>query len=317
LVVSGTSTTVNSTTVEIGDNIISLNGSGAANAGLVVRDATAASLVSGSFLWNTTTDKWIAGPLGSEIEIATISGTQTLTNKTINGSQLVDASVANGKLTNSSITVTAGTGMSGGGTPSLGGTVTLTNAGVTSITTNTGLSSNVGATGAVTITNTITNNNQLTNGAGYLSTAVTSAVAGTGVGVSAATGAVTISIGQAVATSSNVQFNALGVGTAAGATTGLIRATNDVIAFYSSDERLKENVLTIPNSLDILKQVNGYYFDWIPMEGVHENEGHDIGVIAQEVEKVLPEVVTTRDNGYKAVKYEKLVALLIQTNKEL
>ena len=207
--------------------------------------------------------------------------------------------------------------MSGGGTPSLGGTVTLTNAGVTSITTNTGLSSNVGATGAVTITNTITNNNQLTNGAGYLSTAVTSAVAGTGVGVSAATGAVTISIGQAVATSSNVQFNALGVGTAAGATTGLIRATNDVIAFYSSDERLKENVLTIPNSLDILKQINGYYFDWIPMEGVHENEGHDIGVIAQEVEKVLPEVVTTRDNCYKAVKYEKLVALLIQTNKEL
>ena len=53
------------------------------------------------------------------------------------------------------------------------------------------------------------------------------------------------------------------------------------------------------------------------MEGIHENEGHDIGVIAQEIEKVLPEVVTTRDNGYKAVKYEKLVALLIQTNKEL
>ena len=53
------------------------------------------------------------------------------------------------------------------------------------------------------------------------------------------------------------------------------------------------------------------------MEGIHENEGHDIGVIAQEVEAVLPEVVTTRDNGYKAVKYEKLVALLIQSNKEL
>jgi hypothetical protein len=53
------------------------------------------------------------------------------------------------------------------------------------------------------------------------------------------------------------------------------------------------------------------------MEGIHENEGHDIGVIAQEIEKVLPEVVTTRENGYMAVKYEKLVALLIQTNKEL
>ena len=276
LVVSGTSTTVNSTTVEIGDNIISLNGSGAANAGLVVRDATAASLVSGSFLWNTTTDKWIAGPLGSELEIATISGTQTLTNKTIDGSQLVALSVANGKLTNSSITVTAGTGMSGGGTPSLGGTVTLTNAGVTSN------------------------------------------VAGTGVAVSAGTGAVTISIGQAVGTSSNVQFNALLVGAGTPPTTaGLIRATNDVIAFYGSDERLKENITPIENSLDILKQINGYYFDWKEMPGVHENEGHDIGVIAQEIDAVLPEIVTTRDNGYMAVKYEKLVALLIQTNKEL
>jgi hypothetical protein len=318
LVVSGTSTTVNSTTVEIGDNIISLNGSGAANAGLVVRDATAASLVSGSLLWNTTTDKWIAGPLGSELEIATISGTQTLTNKTIDGSQLVALSVANGKLTNSSVTVTAGTGMSGGGAVSLGGTVTLTNAGVTSLTTNTGLSSNVSATGAVTITNTITNNNQLTNGAGYLTTAVTSAAAGTGVAVSAATGAVTFSIGQAVGTSSNVQFNALLVGAGTPPTTaGLIRATNDVIAYYGSDERLKENITPIENSLDILKQINGYYFDWKEMPGIHENEGHDIGVVAQEIGAVLPEIVTTRENGYMAVKYEKLVALLIQTNKEL
>ena len=106
-------------------------------------------------------------------------------------------------------------------------------------------------------------------------------------------------------------------GVTTSATVGLIKASNDIIAYASSDERLKENVLTIPNSLDILKQINGYHFDWIPMEGVHDNEGHDIGVIAQEVEKVLPEIVTTRENGYKAVKYEKLVALLIQTNKEL
>jgi hypothetical protein len=260
---------------------------------------------------------WKVGLSAAEVEIATISGGQTLTNKTINASQLVDASVANGKLTNSSVTVSAGTGMSGGGAVSLGGTVTLTNAGVTSITTNTGLSSNVSATGAVTITNTITNNNQLTNGAGYLATAVTSAVAGTGVGVSAATGAVTFSIGQAVGTGASVQFNALGVGTPAGPTAGLIRATNDVIAFYGSDERLKENITPIENSLDILKQINGYYFDWKEMPGIHENEGHDIGVIAQEIGAVLPEIVTTRDNGYMAVKYEKLVALLIQTNKEL
>ena len=98
---------------------------------------------------------------------------------------------------------------------------------------------------------------------------------------------------------------------------GSLSATGDVYAYYSSDERLKENVFTISGSLDILKQINGYTFDWVPMEGIHENKGHDVGVIAQEIEAVLPELVTTRNNGYKAVKYEKLVALLIETNKEL
>ena len=327
LVVSGTSTTVNSTTVEIGDNIISLNGSGAANGGIVVRDATAASLVSGSLLWNTTTDKWIAGPLGSELEIATISGTQTLTNKTISGASNTLSNIGNGSLTNSSVTVTAGTGMSGGGAVSLGSSVTLTNAGVTSLTTNTGLSSNVSATGAVTVTNAGVTSNVAGTGIGVsaatgavtiTNNGVTSNVAGTGVSVSAATGAVTISIGQAVATTSNPLFNALLVGTGvAPTTTGLIRATNDVIAYYGSDERLKENITPIENSLDILKQINGYYFDWKEMPGIHENEGHDIGVVAQEIGAVLPEIVTTRENGYMAVKYEKLVALLIQTNKEL
>jgi hypothetical protein len=317
LVVSGTQTTINSTTLAIADNIIQLNGTGATNAGLVVRDATASTLVSGSLLWDTTNDKWIAGPLGSEDDVVLKTGTQTLTNKTISGANNTLSSIANGSLTNSSVTVSAGTGMSGGGAVALGSTITLTNAGVTSITTNTGLSTNASATGAVTITNTITNNNQLTNGAGYLTTAVTSAVAGTGVAVSAATGAVTFSIGQAVGTGAGVQFNSLGVGTAAPVTAGLIRATNDVIAYYGSDERLKENITPIENSLDILKQINGYYFDWKEMPGIHENEGHDIGVVAQEIGAVLPEIVTTRENGYMAVKYEKLVALLIQTNKEL
>ena len=93
--------------------------------------------------------------------------------------------------------------------------------------------------------------------------------------------------------------------------------SGDVFAYYASDKRLKENVFTISGSLDILKQINGYTFDWIEMPNIHSNHGHDVGVIAQEIEKVLPELVTTRDNGYKAVKYEKLVALLIQTNKEL
>ena len=109
----------------------------------------------------------------------------------------------------------------------------------------------------------------------------------------------------------------IGVGTDPTTTVGEIRATNDITAYYSSDKRLKENITPIVNSLDKLKQIKGVSFDWIPKEGIHSHEGHDVGVIAQDIEKVLPELVENRDNGYKAVRYEKLVALLIETNKEL
>ena len=98
---------------------------------------------------------------------------------------------------------------------------------------------------------------------------------------------------------------------------GRIDAKNDVVAFSTSDERLKDNITPIENALDKVSQVQGIEFDWIPKEGVHGNEGHDVGVIAQEIEKVLPEVVATRDNGYKAVKYEKIIPLLVEAIKEL
>jgi hypothetical protein len=84
--------------------------------------------------------------------VVTLSGAQILTNKTIGGGQLVDASVTNAKLANSGVTVSPGTGMSGGGAVSLGGTITLTNAGVTSNVAGTGITVS-GGTGAVTITN--------------------------------------------------------------------------------------------------------------------------------------------------------------------
>ena len=61
--------------------------------------------------------------------------------------------------------------------------------------------------------------------------------------------------------------------------------------------------------------IGGYEFDW--NSNSRNNNGHDVGVIAQEIEEVLPELVGTRGDGYKGVKYEKLTALLIQSNKEL
>jgi hypothetical protein len=90
----------------------------------------------------------------------------------------------------------------------------------------------------------------------------------------------------------------------------------DVIAFAASDKRLKDNITPISNPIEKIQKIGGYEFDWIPTEDIHSYEGHDIGVIAQEIEEVLPELVTTRDNGYKAVKYDKIVALLIEAIKD-
>jgi hypothetical protein len=149
---------------------------------------------------------------------------------------------------------------------------------------------------------------------------VASLVAGTGVTLSNNSGenaTPTIAIGQAVATSSNVQFNSLGIGMAASATAGRIDATNDIVAYSSSDIRFKENIKAIENPIQKIRQISGNTYDWKAENKIeHGYEGNDVGVIAQEIEAVLPQLVQTRDNGYKAVKYDKLVALLIEGIKE-
>ena len=125
-------------------------------------------------------------------------------------------------------------------------------------------------------------------------------------------------------TSNDVQFDSFGVGTAASGTTGEIRATNDVTAFYSSDRKLKENVKNIENPIEKIQKINGVTFDWtdeyIKKHGGEDNyfvRKKDVGVIAQEIEEVLPEVVATRKDGTKAVKYDRICALLIESIKEL
>ena len=78
----------------------------------------------------------------------------------------------------------------------------------------------------------------------------------------------------------------------------------------TSDQTLKTNVETLSGSLDAVKSLRGVSFDWL------ENGGSEIGVIAQEVEAVLPDVVSTNDEGIKSVKYGNMVAVLIEAIKE-
>lgn len=111
------------------------------------------------------------------------------------------------------------------------------------------------------------------------------------------------------------QVKSNGTTTIGGSTTvsGSLNVTGDITAYHTSDQRLKDNITPIADALYKLNQIGGYEFDW---NDNSEHSGHDVGVIAQEIEKVLPEVVVMRDNGYKAVRYEKIVALLIEAVKE-
>jgi hypothetical protein len=109
----------------------------------------------------------------------------------------------------------------------------------------------------------------------------------------------------------------VGVGMAASGTAGRIDASNDIVAYSSSDLRFKENIKPIESSLNKVMSIRGVTFDWVLNPEHHGNAGHDYGVIAQEIEALFPEMVRTRDSGYKAVRYEKLIPVLIEAIKEL
>jgi len=161
----------------------------------------------------------------------------------------------------------------------------------------------------------------------YLTSAVTSITAGTGITVTGTT-TPTISIPQAIGTTSNVAFGALDIGSPNPAfgtpTSGEIRAAGNITAYATSDERLKTNIVKIDNALEKVSQIDGIIYDWND-EYKKDHGGVDgyflrdqnSGVIAQQVEKVFPNVVGERSDGMKAVRYELLVPLLIEAIKDL
>lgn len=98
---------------------------------------------------------------------------------------------------------------------------------------------------------------------------------------------------------------------------GNIFASGDIVAYYSSDLNIKENIKPIDNALDKLSKIKGVTFNWNDQYQDIFKIKNDVGVIAQDVEAVLPEATKTRDSGIKAVNYDKLIPLLIESVKEL
>jgi hypothetical protein len=146
------------------------------------------------------------------------------------------------------------------------------------------------------------------------------------------TGAGAFTAGDALSTA-NLQLNSLGVGTAASTSTGEIRASGDITSAYS-DERLKTNIQEITNALEKVVSLRGvtYNPNTLAESFGFKNTEKRVGVLAGDVEKVLPEAVKSAPfdlmlfenseisrsgENYKTVQYEKLVPLLIEAIKEL
>ena len=114
-----------------------------------------------------------------------------------------------------------------------------------------------------------------------------------------------------------------GIGVSGTGWFGAVNATGDITAFQTSDVRFKTNIKPIENALDKVSAIGGYSYDWtdafLEMRGGESNyiRRHDVGLLADEVEHVLPEVVTLRDDGYKGINYEKTISLLVEAIKEL
>jgi hypothetical protein len=352
--------------------------------------------------------------------VVTTGDSSTVTNAMLAGS------IANNKLTNSSVTVSAGTGLSGGGAVSLGGSVTLTNAGVTSIASGSGISINA-FTGAVTVSHSSTSTlsgaqggngissitvdafghvtavgtsalpyatesyvttrgyitaaqvpaqtfssittalgytpYNSTNPTGYITSSalagyatetyvttrgyatetyvttrgyitgitsgnVTTALGFTPYNSTNPSGFITSAGSCAFATSAGTATNQSG-GTVSATTVntssnivcgGFITAVGDITA-GTSDDRLKTRFGNIPDALNKVLQLNGFYYthNKTAQQLGLVNKGQRVGVSAQEVLKVLPEVIRDApvDESYMTVDYAKMVPLLIEAIKGL
>ena len=253
--------------------------------------------VSGAQFNNNVTIATGSFSLTDATKTATLAGVTSITNSTPSTTTGTGALV-----------VTGGVGI--GGRLNVGAQTIISTGGLTV------------AAGGLTVSAggaSITGDSSITSGTLTVASGLTVSAGGatiTAGGLTVTAGGATITAGgltvNAGATSSITSTNISLVGTTQ--VTGALNVTGDVTAFFSSDSRLKDNREKIPSPLEKIKKISGISFDWNKDSG---KSGKDYGVIAQEIEQIMPEIVTTREDGYKAVRYEKLIPLLIEAIKEL
>ena len=147
-------------------------------------------------------------------------------------------------------------------------------------------------------------------------------------------GSITLSLPQNINSSADVTFSSLGLGTSASGTPGELRAINQITSYYS-DERLKENITIIENALAKVNSLRGvtYNANALAENFGFKNKEKQVGVLAADVEAVLPEAVkpapfdilklqegieiSKSGENFKTVQYERIIPLLIEAIKEL
>ena len=205
-----------------------------------------------------------------------------------------------------SLTLNAGTGIS---FSTSGSAITVTNSSVSAITSDGSSPSLASGISASEIRSLI--------GAGTSSNSGTVTSVATGNGLSG--GTITSSGTLTMGSSYSGDFDFTGTLSA-----GEVRSDGEITAFYSSDIALKENINPIENALSKVMSLGGYNYDWKDsyvkdrggIDGYFVRKS-DVGVLAHEIEKVVPEAHAVRKDGTGAVRYEKIVPLLIEAIKDL
>lgn len=309
----------------------SFNGSSAVTAAV---DATSANTVS-KVVARDSSGNFSAGTITAALSgnATTATSATTATNLAGGSAGTIPYQSASG----TTVQLTAGTSgyflkSNGAGAPSWDAVSSANNGTLTMAVSGTGLSgsstftANQAGSSTFTVTSNATNANTgstivARDASGNFSAGtITATLSGS---ATSATTATTATTANALATGNNYQVNSIGVGTAASGTAGQIRATNNVVAFYSSDIKFKENIQNIPNAAATASAIGGKLFDWTDAY-IEENGGEDgyfirkadFGVIAQHVLEHFPIAVRTRPDGSLAVDYEKLSALALAANAE-